>query len=258
MKRIITNWTFVASTKKITFDDLTTVELHRVGLITNVTDGIVIFNPFDPLKTGIVSTNVLTLTFDTSSPLMADGDALQIFYDDGDVLHDKVDVGWPMKMGHKAIAHGANPAAVAAGDRTDWYASRHGVPFVIGGHPSINTFEYNTTNVNGETDDSILGAISNRRVVITMIDATCDNANTNDTGVRIGFGDTVVPAEPSSGTGIVGIVLSHSGIAPGSGVVKGSGAGIIAIGGLGKELRITNDDPGGKLRVVVTYYTIES
>ena len=257
MKRWIVNYTFDASAKTVTFDDFTAIVLEGVTLIVNVTDGIIIFNLADPLKTGTVSTNVLTLTFDTSSPLMADGDALAIIYNDGDAAHDEVDVGAPTKLGHKAIAHGANPTAVAAGDRTDWYANRHGIPFVIGGHPHIRTFEWNTTGA--QTDESILGAIgSNNRFIITMLDVTCDNANTNDTGVRIGFGDTVVPAEPSSPGTVGEIVLSHPGIAAGSGVVKGNGSGIIAIGGDGKELRITCDDPGGKLRVLVTDYTIES
>ena len=256
MKRRIVNYSWVASTGAITFTDFSGIDLDAVLLVTNVTDNIIIYNFADAAKGGAVSSNVLTVAFDTSG--MENVDKLQIFYDDGAVLHNEVDVGWPMKMGHKAIAHGANPSDVAAGDRTDWYANVHGIPFVIGGHPHIRTFEYNTTNVNGETNDSILGAISNK-VAITMIDATCDNANTNATGVRIGFGDTVVPAEATSGDPGVGqIVLSHPGIAAGSGVVKGSGAGIIGIGAAGNELRITNDNPGGKLRVVTTFYLIES
>lgn len=62
----------------ITFSDFTAIELKRVQLITNIADGIIIFNFADPAKTGTVATNVLTLTFDTSG--MAAGDALQILY----------------------------------------------------------------------------------------------------------------------------------------------------------------------------------
>ena len=87
----------------------------------------------------------------------------------------------------------------------------------------------------------------------------CDKANTNDTGVRIGFGTSTLPAEATSGDpGVSKIILSHPGIAAGSGIVKGTGAGIIGIGANDEELRITNEDPGGKITVVITSYFIES
>ena len=321
MKRRIDNYTFVkggAGAGTVAFDDITTIKLEAVLLITNVAVNVIIYNFADPTKGGAVATNVLTLDFDTSA--QASTDKLQIFYDEGDAFHDEVDIGaptkmggiakataptavadgdrvnaWlgpdgsqrvsqptaadfqvevrgdiadnqpdtsskPVKVGMHALSHGANPGAVGGNERVDWHANVHGIPWVLGGHPNIKTAEYNTTNSSGETNDDMLGAIdASTKLVITAIDVTCDKANTKDTGVRIGFGQTVVPAEGSSGaTAVDGIVLSHPGIAAGSGMVKGTGAGIVGIGGANEELRITNEDPGGKLRVVVTFFTIAS
>lgn len=82
MKKLITNYTFDASAKTIAFDDYSAIELSKILLITNVTDGIIIYNFASAAKGGTVATNVLTLTFDTTG--MADADKLQIFYDDGE------------------------------------------------------------------------------------------------------------------------------------------------------------------------------
>ena len=46
----------------------------------------------------------------------------------GNRNHDAADAGPPVKIGMKAINHGTTPTAVAASDRTDWYANRHGIP----------------------------------------------------------------------------------------------------------------------------------
>ena len=53
--------------------------------------------------------------------------------------------------------------------------------------------------------------------------------------------------------------MSHPGIAAGSGVVEGNGSGILGVGADGEDLRITSEVPTtGSLRVVVSYYTVES
>lgn len=176
----------------------------------------------------------------------------------GDTAHDGVDSGRPVKQGAKAIAHGANPSAVAAADRTDLYANRHGIPFTIGGHPNIITREYRWTTA--QTDDDMLGAIgTGTKVVVTMAGVFCDKANSVDVGVRIGFGTANVPTEPADGAGVDGVVLAHPGIAAGSGVVVGNGSGIIGIGGDGAELRITSEVPtSGSGKAIISYFTIES
>jgi len=80
MKILITNYSFNASAKTITFNDYASIDLERILLITNVTDNIIIYNFADPTKGGTVSGNVLTLTYNTTS--MSNTDDLQIFYED--------------------------------------------------------------------------------------------------------------------------------------------------------------------------------
>lgn len=178
---------------------------------------------------------------------------------EGDIAHDAVDSGNPQKIGAKAIAHGANPTAVAAADRTDIFANRHGILFTIGGHPNVITRSVVITDANGpQTDASIVGTIAaGTKVVVTAMAVTADHANTADVSVKIGFGATTIPADSS--TGANGILLDHPGIAAGSGVVIGNGAGILGIGADGEELRLTCEDPvGGSIAVTFSYYTIES
>jgi len=86
MKIQVTNYTFDASAKTVTFSDYGTIRLDSILLITNVTDNVIIYNFADPTKGGTVATNVLTLTYDTTS--MADTDKLQIFYDDSTYVQE--------------------------------------------------------------------------------------------------------------------------------------------------------------------------
>ena len=177
----------------------------------------------------------------------------------GDVAHDTADAGEPVKVGFKAIAHGANPTAVTADDRTNWYANRHGVPWVIGGHPNVVTATYLTTGA--QTDDNVLAAIAaGNKYVITRVTIALAVATTVAVGVRLGFGASVVPALPASAAdAVAGILVYHPGMNPGSGIQMGDGSGILGIGGDGEELRITCDAPtSGTLVISVSYYQIES
>lgn len=168
----------------------------------------------------------------------------------GDVAHDGADSGNPVKVGAKAIAHGANPTAVAASDRTDLYANRAGIQFVIGGHPNVVTLEAAYTAA--QTDVAIITIAGGLKIIVTQIQALCDNANTVDVGMRVGFGATTTPTT-------TGVVLTHPGIAPGSGVSRGDGSGILGAGADGEDLRITSEVPSsGSLRILVSYFTVES
>jgi len=168
----------------------------------------------------------------------------------GNIAHDAVDSGNPNKVGGRAIAHGANPTAVAAADRTDWYFNRAGIPFVIGGHPNIVTIEAEYTTV--QTNTAIITVSTGTKIVVTQIQATCDNANTVDVGLRVGFGTASTPTT-------TGVVLTHPGIASGSGVSRGDGNGILGSGADNEDLRVTSEVPtSGALRILVSYYTIES
>jgi len=80
-KNLITEYTFDASLKTVRFDDYVSISLDGCLLITNVTDGIGIFQFNSPSLGGTVATNVLTLEYDTTT--MSDSDDLQIWYDDG-------------------------------------------------------------------------------------------------------------------------------------------------------------------------------
>lgn len=169
---------------------------------------------------------------------------------EGDVAHDAADAGNPVKQGAKAIAHGTNPTAVAAADRTDLYANRAGVPFVIGGHPNVQTIRANYTTA--QTNTAIITVGGGLKIVVTKIAILADNANSVDVQARVGFAAATTP------TG-AGVVASHPGIAPGSGIIEGDGSGILGVGADGEDLRITSEVPtSGSIDVVVSYYTIES
>ena len=85
-KKLIVDYTFDASAKTITIQDI--FSLERFQLITNVTDNVVIMQFNDPAF-GITdisfdyanSTTTITLAYDTTS--MSDTDSLQIFLDEG-------------------------------------------------------------------------------------------------------------------------------------------------------------------------------
>lgn len=169
----------------------------------------------------------------------------------GDVAHDGVDSGNPVKIGYKAIAHGSNPTAVAANDRTDGYANRHGVPWVIGGHPNIQTVRLQFTAA--QTDVAVITVGAGSKIVVTALQVTLDNASTVFPSVRIGFGTANTPTT-------TGVVAAHGGVPAGGGFSRGDGSGIIGIGADNEDLRITTVGAatGNGVEVIVTYYTIES
>lgn len=78
MKVLITNYTFTAAAKTISFNDFVSIDIDAVLLITNVVDNIIIYDFSEPTLGGTVATNVLTLTYSTVG--MSDSDGLQIWY----------------------------------------------------------------------------------------------------------------------------------------------------------------------------------
>ena len=83
-KRLASWYTFDASEKQITHADFSDIGLAGIQLIVNVTDNIIIYNFADPTKGGTLSTDTLTLTYDTST--MDDGDKLMILVEDGSLI----------------------------------------------------------------------------------------------------------------------------------------------------------------------------
>lgn len=85
----VTNYVFApggAGVGTITFSGYVSIELKNVILITNVTDGEIIYNFRIPGNTGTVAGNVLTLMESTAA--MSAGDELQIIYNDPTLTHD--------------------------------------------------------------------------------------------------------------------------------------------------------------------------
>jgi len=70
-------YTFDPANQKITLTDLAPINLKQILLITNVTDGIIIYNFLESNRGGAITSNVLTLDFDVSA--MSASDELQIF-----------------------------------------------------------------------------------------------------------------------------------------------------------------------------------
>lgn len=204
-------------------------------------------------------TGVMVLAVRNGSPGGTDGDysALQVGTNgglkvSGCQLHDDVDAGGPMKIGAKAIAHGTNPTAVAAADRTDLYANRAGVLFTIGGHPNVVTLKH-TNITTAVTDTAIITVSAGTKIVVTRLTVTLDSASTVFPSVLIGFGATTTPTT-------TGVLAAHGGVPAGGGFTIGDGSGIIGIGGDGDDLRVTTtgNATGNGLQITVSYYTIES
>lgn len=175
------------------------------------------------------------------------GGEKQVF---GTRAHDAPDGDNPVKIGLKAHAHGSSPTAVAAADRTDWYANRDGIPFMMGGHMNTVTRRDNFTAA--ATNTALVTVSGGTKIVVTQLMITADNANSVDVQARVGFAAVTTP----TGAGVVG---SHPGIPPGGGFTMGNGGGILGVGADGEDLRITSEVPtGGSIDVVTTYFEIES
>ena len=84
MKVILENYSFNKATKVVTFTPYPSIELNRVLAIINTTRSIIIYNPAKVGFGGTVSTNLLTLTYDTSA--MNNADSLQIHYDEPEMI----------------------------------------------------------------------------------------------------------------------------------------------------------------------------
>lgn len=152
--------------------------------------------------------------------------------------------------GMACVAHGSNPDAADALDAVVPIANRHRIPFHLGGHPNIITIEVATTGA--QTDAAIVTISTGAKIVVTQIQAITDNANTAFPQLRVGFGTANTPTT-------TGVVLTHPGLPAGGGVSRGDGSGILGIGADNEDLRYTCGAPtGGSLRILCSYFTIES
>lgn len=215
---------------------------------------------------GVVAGNTPRVTHASDDPVVT---ALQIMDDwdngasdgasvSGDVAHDSADAGEPVKVGGVAVSGSASPTSVASGDRTRFIANQHGIPYHIAGHPNLITREYDF-GASAQTNVNLAAAVvaADERIYVTRFSALNDNATTaTGVSVRAGFGTANVPT--ASATGVSGMIATHPGLAPGSGIIEGTGAGVIAVGAAGEEPRLTSSDAtGGNLHVLISYFLID-
>jgi hypothetical protein len=176
----------------------------------------------------------------------------------GNVAHDAADSGNPVKVGGKAVAHSANPTAVAAGDRTDWYFNRAGVPFVIGGHPNPVSISMLVADADGAQSNVAAVTVSaGTKIVCTRSSMKADGDNTGKINLVAGFAAATLG---TPGTTPATQIIDHfPGCSAGFGSNIGNGGGILAVGADGEDLRVTCEDPaGGNAQFGFTYFTIES
>ncbi len=164
----------------------------------------------------------------------------------GDLDHDVPNAAGnnPQMAGLEAVAHGAAPTAVDAADVTKWYANRHGIPFVIGGH--MNTFRVPRKDTAAQTNVILQAVAGGEKAVITAISVYLGNDVTVDVQALIEFdaGSTI---------------SEHPNLAAGSGFVEGNGGGILAIGGDGQDVLWTCTVPTtGAVTVQVSGYLVPS
>ena len=132
--------------------------------------------------------------------------------------------------------------AIATYNGTGWIWSRF-----VGGNVLTVQKHYTSSS----TDLAIVTVSAGTKIVLTSLSVGIHHATTVDVAVRVGFGAANTPADNAAG-----VVLSHPGLAAGSGMVLGGG-GILGIGADGEDLRITHGAPTtGALDVVASYYTI--
>lgn len=171
-------------------------------------------------------------------------------YVQGGVAHDAVESGNPVSTGCTAIAHSTAPSPVAAGDRVRNIANRHGVPFVIGGHPNILNFRLRFTAA--QTNVALVTAAAGFKIILTRLTVTLDNASTVFPSVLIGMGATTTPTTTA--------ILDHPGVPAGGGVNLGDGSGIIGDGAADEDLRVTTVGvaTGNGVAITGSYYLLEA
>lgn len=84
MKRLIENYTFNPATKQIIITDNENITQEKMLLITNMADGVIIYNFADNNTRGTIQSNIITLNYDTTT--MDSSDKLQIWVEDTNPL----------------------------------------------------------------------------------------------------------------------------------------------------------------------------
>lgn len=180
----------------------------------------------------------------------------------GNVAHDGVDAGGPVKIGGRAVAFGTNPTGVAVGDRTDLLCTRSGQCFEIGGHPNATTRSVRVIGTDGaQTDQVVVGTSNGAKIVVTRL-TVCASPTVSTAPLTVGFGGSAAPTPTLAGT--TGVVWDGdaAGAIAGFCSTVGDGSAVIAVGTDGQDLRYTITDPGANavdfVTITATYFTVES
>jgi len=163
----------------------------------------------------------------------------------GSIASDSADSGNPVKTGFRAASFGNGQTDVSDGDRSNATGTRSGVPFVLGGTSNILVARTAVTEANSNV--SLIAASASQKIVVTQIQVSLGYTSLAFPAVRIGFGTATTPTTTD-------VVLAHDSMCPGSAISRGDGTGIIGVGALDAELRITNDNPTGAMSVIISYF----
>ena len=126
---------------------------------------------------------------------------------------------------------------------------------VLGGRDDVESYEWVFTTA--QTNVTLVGGVPGQHIRVTEAEATTDSDGTTNVHCRIFFSSTgTLPTITNNSTaGARGCILSHSDLPPGSGIIVGTGAAVIASSLAGESIVITCDAAtAGALRVVLRYY----
>ena len=127
------------------------------------------------------------------------------------------------KSGLKTVALGATPTPIAAGAPCEWHANRHGVPFVIAGHPNTELLDDEQSTAATFTLKTVN---ANERFVVTGIVLYLDPWVSTDVTVTVlTVGNTILKL-PNLRAG-------------GPPIVWGNGTGILHVGADAADLQWT-------------------
>lgn len=181
MKRMIQNYAFDKTAKTVTLLDYTSVDLEGLLLITNVTDGAIIYNFADPAAGATVADNVITLEYDTTA--MDNSDKLQVYYDDPDYLPTSFDQQTDIKDLTEALLDAAEQISFLANVRG--IASDLRVTLLSGALTSLATVTTVTTvstvtSVSNIANMTAIGGLSTVPMLQNIQNQTAVQSNTNN------------------------------------------------------------------------------
>ncbi len=246
MKLRLTGATFDASAQTITHTSFSDVTLAGIQLITNVTDQIIIYNFADTTKGGTLSTDTLTLEYDTTS--MSDTDELMILVEDGTATTAINDGGNTITVDGTVAVTGVATAA----NQTTIIGHVDGIETLIGTtNSTLTTIDgrvdgletlVGTTNTTLTTID---GRVDGIEGLLTTIDSDTGTIATEVAGLLT---DTELRATPVPVSGTVTANLSATDnavlddIALDTEAIKTSLAGTLTVTGGGGGVEYTEGD----------------